>query len=342
MTQLVAAIVLSYNAPDLVIAAVESLLSQTDLGGSLEVIVVDNGSAHETKNALTGRWGTRVRMEFLPSNLGWGGGNNRGIAISHSKHVFVLNQDATVTPGAIGELVRVMETSDRIGMVAPKLMDARNPNVIDTAGHLMYADGLNRGRGRLETDMGQYDATTEALFPSGAAALYRRAMIDDIGPFDETLFLYGDDAEYGLRARRMGWECAFAPGAVAHHLYSASVGAYSRLKAFHVERNRLIILVKHFPLLSVMASPAYSAARFALQAWGAVTGVGAAGEMAKETGTWSLASTTLQAWLAFLRVTPSVLRARKEMRRRARVKDAEFARLLDRHRLSLKDVALKA
>src|SRR5262249_20583668 len=146
------------------------------------------------------------------------------------------------------------------------------------------------------------------LFPSGAAGLYRRAMLDEVGLFDESFFLYGDDAELGLRGRLAGWRCAFAPRAIAYHHYSRSVGASSSLKAFHVERNPVLVLLKLFPALLVGLSPFYTAARLGLQAWGAVSDRGAAGRFARERPPLELVTLTLRAYAAALRRLPAALR----------------------------------
>ena len=92
-----------------------------------------------------------------------------------------------------------------VGMAASKILVHEDPRRIDKAGHLIYPDGQNRGRGSGELDEGQYDRVEEILWPDGCAAMYRRAMLDQIGGFDEDFFAYADDAELGLRAqnRRM-------------------------------------------------------------------------------------------------------------------------------------------
>ena len=92
-------------------------------------------------------------------------------------------------------------------MAASKILVYEDPRRIDKAGHLIYPDGQNRGRGTGEFDTGQYDQVEEALWPDGCAAMYRRAMLDQIGGFDEDFFAYGDDAELGLRGRIAGWKC---------------------------------------------------------------------------------------------------------------------------------------
>ena len=111
--------------------------------------------------------------------------------------------------------------------------------------------------------LGPVPATEQLLARTGVT-------LDEIGLFDESFFLYGDDAELGLRGRLAGWGCAFAPQAVARHRYSQTVGPYSSLKAFYVERNRVWVLLKLFPLSLILWSPAPTALRLAWHAWGAL------------------------------------------------------------------------
>jgi GT2 family glycosyltransferase len=166
-------------------------------------------------------------------------------------------------------------------------------------------------------------------------------MLEQVGDFDEALFLYGDDADLGLRGRLAGWGCALAPRAVARHHYSRSVGAWSSLKAFHVERNRLVLLLKLFPLRLVLASPAHTAARLALQLFGATTGRGAAGRLAAERSTAHLVALTLRAWWGAFRMLPHALRERRRFRPLRRLGTAEFLELLRRFPLSAREAALK-
>lgn len=333
----VSAIVVNRDGGPLLRAAVESLLGQ-DVAGGLEVIVVDNGSTDGSHEVVEARFAGRVTVVRNGENLGFGAANNVGIRASRGEFVLLLNNDAEAAPGCVAALVRAA-ADPRVGMVAPKVLDHATRRRIDTVGHLVFPDGLNRGRGRLEPDTGQYDGCRTALFPSGAAALFRRATLDDVGLFDESFFLYGEDADLGLRARRAGWECAFAPDAVAYHHYSRTAGAHSSLKAFHVERNRVWVLVKLFPWTAVLLSPAWTAARLALQAWGALTGRGAAARLRETTSALHLVTVTLRAWAAALAGLPRVLRARRAVR--DRIGGAAFRRLLAEHRLPLRELALK-
>ncbi len=333
------AIVLNHDGGGYVEDAVASLLDQ-DFAG-LETIVVDNGSSDGSDAAVERRFGARVRVLRNGRNLGFGAGNNVGIREARGRYVLLLNNDAVAAPSFAREMIAAAEADPQVGMVAAKVLDHARRDVIDTVGHLLYPDGLNRGRGRLETDRGQYDGCREALFPSGAAALYRRQMLDEIGLFDESFFLYGDDAELGLRGRLAGWRCACAPRAVAYHHYSRTSGAYSSLKAFHVERNRVWLLVKLFPLPLVALSPAYTAARLALQAWGGLSGRGAAGRLARERSFGHLVGVGLRAYASALAGLPAALRERRRLRASRRLTTAAFVRLLEEHRLSAREAALK-
>ena len=95
---------------------------------------------------------------------------------------------------------------------------------LDSAGMLVARDGSSkqRGNGRPPED---FPVAEETLFPSGSAALYRRAMLDAIGAFDSRFFLYCEDTDLGLRARWAGWKCLYVPEAVVEHHYSHSAGA---------------------------------------------------------------------------------------------------------------------
>jgi len=333
------AIVLNHDGRGFVNDAVRSLVEQ-DLPG-LEVLVVDNASTDGSAEEIEAEFGKRVRLVRSARNLGFGGGNNLGIRQARGRHVVLLNSDAVAAPSFVRELVEAAEADPRVGMVAAKVLLLPDRELIDTVGHLLYPDGLNRGRGRLERDSGQYDGCRTALFPSGAAALYTRRMLDDVGLFEERLFLYGDDAELGLRGRVAGWTCALAPRAVAFHHYSRTAGPHSRLKAFHVERNRVLVLFRVFPFSLVAVSPFFTAARLALQAWGALTGRGAAGRLAARTSVLQLVGVTLHAYASALAALPATLRERWRRRALRRIGTREFVRLLAEHRLGAREVALK-
>jgi GT2 family glycosyltransferase len=325
VTAEVTAVVLNWNGRGVVDRAVRSLLAQD---APVDVVVVDNGSSDGSDQGVEQEFGSRVRLVRNGRNLGYGAGNNVALRALATPWVLLLNHDVEAAPSLVRELLEVARRAPQPGMVAPKVLQHARPELIDTAGHLLYWDGLNRGRGRGEADRGQYDGSPEALFPSGAAALYARGMLEDIGLFDETLFLYGDDAELGLRGRLAGYGCAFAPRAVAWHRGSHSAGGFSTLKAFHVERSRVLLVLKLFPWPLVLSSPAFTAWRLLRGAAAAAAGRGAAARLAQDEGPLHLVGVTVRAWASAARAAPEILRGRRRFAPRRRMGLAGVLHLL--------------
>src|SRR5207302_2902385 len=114
---------------------------------------------------------------------------------------------------------------------------------------------------------GQYDRCEETLWPDGCAAMYRREMLSRIGGFDEDLFAYADDAELGLRARIAGWCCVYAPKAVVRHHRGATLGLNSARRLELIERNRVLLALKLFPLSLLWLNPLYYMARILSGMW---------------------------------------------------------------------------
>jgi GT2 family glycosyltransferase len=287
----VAVVVVNWNGAACLEPCLESLLRQTI---SAEVIVVDNGSTDASTEVLA-RYSARVLTILNRENLGFAAACNQGIRAAAGPAVAILNNDATADPRWLEELMAAMERHPGAGTFACKVLGHPDSARLDTAGHVVFADGLTRGRGRLQRDEGQYDREEEVFCASGAAALLRREMLDEVGLFDERFFAYCEDADLGFRARHAGWHCIYVPTAVARHRFSGSGESYSEFKAFQVERNRLWLALKNLPLPLLAVSTFFTLLRYVWQAWGAVTGKGAAGQFARTSSRAQLAGTLLRA-----------------------------------------------
>jgi GT2 family glycosyltransferase len=336
---LVSAIVVNWNGLACLDACLASLLGQT--WPALEIIVVDNGSRDGSQELLRSRYGSRITLIESPVNLGFAGGNNLGIRAAKGAYVALLNNDAVADADWISALVRTADADPRVGMCACKILMLDGGGRVDSAGLLMSPDGIGRGRGRLEVDGEAYARGEDALIPSGCAALYRRAMLDEIGLFDEDFFAYCEDADLGLRGRLAGWRCRYVPDAIVHHAYSRSTAPYSPFKAFHVERNRCFVLLKCFPPGAIFASVPFTLARYALQAWGAATRRGAAARLAEGTSPVAIVALLLRAWGAAIVLAPRMLARRWRPRRVRRLTTAEWRRALRPYRLGVRELALK-
>jgi GT2 family glycosyltransferase len=125
-------------------------------------------------------------------------------------------------------------------------------DVINNAGSNLYRYGFGGDRGFLERDRGQFTTGAEVFAWCGAAVLMKRAYIDDIGIFDERLFLYYEDTDLSWRGRLAGWRYLYVPDAVVRHRHAASSGVGSQMFRFHTERNRILINIKLAPARSAL------------------------------------------------------------------------------------------
>ena len=295
-----------------------------------DVIVVDNSA----RNAVPG--GGRVQVIANDRNVGFGAAVNQAFRQSAASYLAVLNDDATAQPGWLEALLAAMESRPDVGMCASQVRLSGDGS-LDSAGMLLCLDGSSKQRGHLESPA-SYARQEEALLPSGSAALYRREMLEEIGLFDESFFLYCEDTDLGLRARWAGWECLYVPRAVVEHRYSHSSGNASALKAGYVERNRLFVIFKNFPVLDLLWVPFYAMSRYFWHFVYALRGRGKAAEFQRAGGSFvRLPWYVIRGHLELLLRFPAIWRERRKMKRRLTAK--QFRRLIRRHSISPRQVA---
>jgi len=336
---LVSVIIVNYSRAALLEACLRSLLQPQ--GVPFEAVVVDNGSTDgsvETVEAFAASAPFPVRLLRNAENLGFCAANNQGIRASAAPFVALLNNDAEAEPEWLLQLHSAFE-DPRVGMAASKMRVYEDPRIIDKAGHLIWLDGQNRGRGTGERDCGQYDQREEVLWPDGCACMYRRAMLDDIGLFDEDLFAYGDDAELGLRARIAGWRCLYVPKAVVRHHRGSTLGVLSPRRLELIERNRVLLAAKHFPPDLLLLNPLFFALRIGAGAWAALRGRGEAGRIPGMGGKLRAFLAVLKGDLEALQMLPRTWRKRRALKPLRRLGDAEVRRLLWQHRIRLGELS---
>jgi hypothetical protein len=227
-------------------------------------------------------------------------------------------------------------------MAASKILVHEDPRRIDKAGHLIYPDGQNRGRGSGELDVGQFDRVEEILWPDGCAAMYRRTMLDRIGGFDEDFFAYADDAELGLRAQIAGWKCLYIPGAVVRHHRGATLGLRSSRRLELIERNRVLLAAKLFPWSLLWLNGMYYAMRLAAGAWAAIFGQGEVGKFPGVYGKLQAAFAMVQGDWQALPLLPRMLAKRRAVEGIRKLSPREVRRLIMEHRISLKQLMRQA
>jgi GT2 family glycosyltransferase len=302
-----------------------------------EIIVVDNGSSDNSVHFITNEYPS-VKLIKLPVNSGFAAACNLGIRNAYGKYVAVLNNDTEVMPEWLESLISAASRDEKIGMVASKILLDLETREIDSAGMLIYPDGIGKQRGRWEIDNGQFDQEQEVLFPSACAALYDMGMLHEIGLFDEEFFAYCEDTDIGLRGRLAGWKAVFAPKAVVYHKYSVTSGRYSSFKAFQIERNRIWVGIKNFPLTWVLMMPYNTMKRYFFQLFGIFLSKGSASRFKQSHSSIDIIATIIKSYISALKGLPLMLRKRKTVRRT--MTSREFSKILKQYRIGTSKLTL--
>jgi hypothetical protein len=230
-------IVVSYNSrPDLS-ACIDSILSE--LTPQDQLIIVDNASTDGSADLVRERY-PHVKLICGP-NDGYAGGNNRGARAAQGEYLVILNPDTVLLPGALDALLAPLTTAADVGLTTACIVHMHEPSRINTCGNTVQFTGLTycRGAGQPRAD---YTTAAEVDAVSGAAFAIRSALFNELGGFDEQFFMYVEDTDLSWRARNAGYRCLYVPDAIVEHAYQPG---YSPHKAFYLDRNRHLMLLKN-------------------------------------------------------------------------------------------------
>jgi GT2 family glycosyltransferase len=222
-----------------------------------EIIVIDNASTDGTVDILE-QFEDRCQVIYNQENVGFAAAQNQAIAISRGEWVMTLNPDVLLLPGFIQSLVDAGRFDERIGSLCGKLLamsahfEIPDKPLVDSTG--IYFNPMLRhlDRGSREVDNGHYLQYEYVFGATAAAALYRRAMIDDVSVggefFDSDFFVYREDADVAWRAQLMNWKCLYVPYARGYHVRKVLPGNRRALPAvinMHSVKNRFLMRVKN-------------------------------------------------------------------------------------------------
>ncbi len=245
----VRAVIVAWNSQDHLPRCLAAIAA-TAWDGDLEVVVVDNGSTDGTTDAWSRRY-PGVELRETGANLGFAAAANRGLTdLDGVDAVALVNPDAFVEPGWLVPLANALEDDGRIGAACPKILFAepgpRGEAIINNAGNELSSRWEPRDRGYGEPDRGQYDEPEDVWGWCGGAALLRREYLQDVGRFDERLFMYAEDADLSWRGARRGWRYRYVPASVVHHVRGASSGGErTPMLDYLNRRNRLVVVSRH-------------------------------------------------------------------------------------------------
>lgn len=247
--------IVSYNSARHLEACVESLKVQTYK--NCRVLIWDNASTDDTPAIIERHRDFFHFINFSDRNLGFSRAHNHLISASDSEYSLVLNPDVVLEKRYLEVLVREMDRDPTTGSAMGKLLRMKNggSQIFDSSGMYMTPNQRHLDRGSGEIDTGQYQKPEYVFGATGAAALYRRTMLEQLRNgseyFDESFFAYREDADLAWRAQWMGWSCLYVPEAIGYHERRVLPERRSALPDainMHSFKNRFLLRVKNMDI----------------------------------------------------------------------------------------------
>ena len=239
----------NYNGKHFMEPCLASLREQTCQ--DYKVLVVDNASTDGSLEYMKEHY-PEIEVIALDKNYGFSKAVNVGIQHSTTPYVILLNNDTTVDPHYVEEMIKAIERSPRIFSVSSKMIQMYHPELIDSAGDLytLLGWGVCRGTGR---PVSNYTEADEIFTACAGAAIYRRSAFSKIGYFDENHFAYLEDIDIGYRAKIYGYKNTYCPTALVYHVGSGTSGSkYNSFKVKLSARNNIYLNYKNMPILQLI------------------------------------------------------------------------------------------
>ena len=252
MTQpLISVVILNWNGAACIEDCLQSVIASTY--HPIEIIVVDNGSTDDSLKLIQKY--SQVHLVALAENLGYAAGNNVGFRHANGTYVVALNNDVAVDADWLNQPSALFEKYPAIGIVACRQMNYDDRSIIDCLyaypGHALLFEPMGHGK--------SYEAANplqgmpgQVIAANGAAAIYRKTMLDQLAGFDESYYAYHEESDLCMRAFLRGWKCVYAPDAVVYHRSHFSFSRIKKDYAFYHERNRVWFIFTFFPLYTIV------------------------------------------------------------------------------------------
>ena len=216
------------------------------------VFLVDNDSSDDSFTRLkedqaSGKFNVGLTCIQSGGNLGCAGGNNVGIKKAYEQgfdYYWMLNNDTYVDPEALSTLVEVIDGDQKVGIVGSKIYYADTKLLWFAGGSVNSYIGTSKMIGIDEEDKGQYDEMKEVDFIVGCSMLFRKEVIEYIGYLEEDYFIYYEDTDWNIRAKKAGWKIIYVPSSIIYHKESSSTKSsdLSPYYAYYLIRNGYLMV----------------------------------------------------------------------------------------------------
>ncbi len=240
-------IIVNWNGREMTLDCIDSL--RQAVYGKQHIVVVDNASTDGSVDAIRQRY-PDVDILPLPDNRRFAGGTNAGMQYALDRGanlLLLLNNDTTVDPGYLDPMVERILADSTVGIVAPKILYHRPPDLLWYAGgEISFRTGRMKHRGIREQDRGQHDTAGDTDYATGCCLLARSELVKAIGLLDESYYMYTEDADWCMRARRAGYRVMYEPRAKVWHRVSVSAGGHlSRFKLVNKARGTFTFFARY-------------------------------------------------------------------------------------------------
>jgi len=247
MLHKVIVLILSYNGRHLLEESIPSFV-ENDYSHT-EIVIIDNGSTDGTKEWVENKFPS-VFVLRTPVNLKYSGGLNFGMDYAFRElkadYALITNNDVKADSLLISELVKLAITDPAIGFTIGKVYFYNAPNVFQTVGKKFDTILWNGGHiGNGEEDNGQYDTIEERAWCDDIYWLVKREVWEKTGGYDTEFAFQGEDFDWQVRAKKLGYKIMYTPYAKLWHKESMTIGRISSFKAYYDARNPLIVHMKH-------------------------------------------------------------------------------------------------
>ena len=243
----------TFNGKEDTRECLDSLARQTYPKDFLEVIIVDNGSRDGLKEMIEQDY-PWVKLYALGKNMGFASGVNFAVNKARGEWIFVTNQDVVLGEDTLEKLVTFATTHKKIATVGPKIMsywDKDKPSERDMPGwSCNFTWGIIRSLSTKK--IAQLTKPVEVDWLSGAGFLLRKNVAKKVGYFEDRLFAYWEDADFGLKAKKVGYKNYLVPQAVLWHKGSQVLGVEAPQKVYYLVRNGRFICYRHFRLAKML------------------------------------------------------------------------------------------
>lgn len=242
----VSVIIVNFNGKNYIEECVDSVL--LSLYRNFEIILVDNGSTDGSQELLRKKYGKNRKVKIVLSKINtyYTGGFNLGAKHSKGEKLIILNNDSTIDPLWIRELVKCSSKEKNL-IVQPKIFMYGKEKMLDSVGGKFNYFGFGFGIGR-EIDYGQYDRRHSLDFVVGTAFMIDRKLFQTLKGFDEWYKFHYEDLDLCLRAKKLGAKCVFCHKSIIYHKISLTFKNNIRpaFFTFNVRKNRMQTVIKNF------------------------------------------------------------------------------------------------